>query len=726
MPTKTRFRRRQLLALCTFLVPLGVLAVLGRNELQRSGGQADAALEREARQFLHRAAQGIDQQFETHLPPLLDGSRRHLADKGPVRTLLALRDHRQYETLLDIVLLDEQLGLVWPELPPAGLDLPFAHDAGSRAADNSITAALQAVDLLLVRGDRAAAQSMLQHLIEQLAAASPPGRVTRRSELENAELQARFRLATVHRTAGELDLARAEFERCSRYATVANRSGRLEQSTAALAVLAEAALAEHGAAGDRVRVLRAIAEGRRDALADGLLAAICDRLARGVPDDDALRPEVDTLLREETQREQARAFASTYDLVLKFGLRIRRLQKTAPAESDADDDARIVSTISGRTTLLHVRRATAEEEETFRCRRVGLHVDLEQLLAPAIEALSAEGSTFALAVDAPDDAPPAPPPGAGGFVPPRLETHGLVLRAVPADAERLLAETRAAARTRTTLMFALFATAAAGAIWLWRSVSREAELAALKVDLVSRVSHELKTPLALIRMYAETLGMGRARDGNQAAQFGGIIVRESERLTALIQRILDFSRQEAGTMRYEAEIVDLGELLRSICDAYTPHLEAKGAILVETLPRRVFVRCDPDACEGAIINLLENAAKYRGEEEHDHEIELELSTAGDRAVIEVRDRGRGVPQAERERIFEGFYRASNAGEVRGAGIGLSLVRHFARAHGGEITAEERPGGGSVFRLVLPIAQPGTAASTPDRDTTASRGTGTPT
>ncbi len=706
MPSRpSRFRRRQLFALATFFGPLAVLAFLGHSELQRSGAEAEAALEREARQFLQSAAQVIDQQFEQQLPPVLEESRRLLEANGPVRTVLAMRGTERFANVLDVLLLDAQLGLVWPDLPPAGLDLPFSKDFGSRSGDNAITAAMQSVDLLLVRDDRAAARALLQQLIAQIGAATQPGR-GRRTELELAEMQARFRLGTVHRAMGETDHARAEFERCSRYASSANRVGRIDQGGAAIAVLSEAALAEMGTDADRLRLLRTIAEGRRDALADGLLEAICSRLSAGIAADGATRSEADSLLVEERQREQTRTFASAYDLVLKFGLRLRRLRQTTAteAEQETDDEARIVSTIAGQTTILCIRQASAEEQAKFRCNRVGVHVNLERMLAPALATLRRDGATFVLAIDAPDDAPMVPPPTTvpTTFVPPHVERHGLLLRAFPANAQRLIADTNAAARNRTLLMFVLFATAFGGALWLWRSVAREAELAELKVDLVSRVSHELKTPLALIRMYGETLGMGRARDSTQTAHFGGIIVRESERLTVLIQRILDFSRQQAGTIHYEAQVVDLGEVLRTVCDAYTPHLEARGAILVETLPRGVRVRCDVHAFESAIINLLENAAKYGPDQ--DHEIELELTTDGDLAVVEVRDRGRGIPAQERSRIFEGFYRASNAGEVRGAGIGLSLVRHFARAHGGEIQALEREGSGSVFRLILPRAR----------------------
>jgi two-component system phosphate regulon sensor histidine kinase PhoR len=217
------------------------------------------------------------------------------------------------------------------------------------------------------------------------------------------------------------------------------------------------------------------------------------------------------------------------------------------------------------------------------------------------------------------------------------------------------------------------------------------------------VSHELKTPLALVRMYGETLSLGRARDEAQAAEFGGIIARESERLSALIQRILDFSRQQAGTLTYAATTFDLGQRLRRVVEDYSPHLASRGVFVVDDLPSDIRVHCDQNALESAIVNLLENAAKYGRDGETEHEIELALTTADGAAVVEVRDHGRGIPPEERERIFDGFYRATNAGEARGAGLGLNLVRHFARAHGGDITARPRDGGGTVMRLTLPLA-----------------------
>lgn len=705
---RSRISHRHLLALCTFLVPLAVLAVLGWSELRRAGAEAQAALERAARQFLDSAAQAIDRRLDAELPTLFAATGARLADAGPVRTALQLRDELGHDSLLDVVLLDPQFALVWPTPPPIGLSLPFARDARTRGDDETGASTLQAVDLLLARGDHGQAKALLEALLARdEGATAAAGRSGRRSPRRDHELAARFRLGTLHRRLGDVAAARAEFEQVARLAA-GTRVGRFDADLWPLTLLAELALAELGDDEARLELLRAIAESRRDFLADGLLGAVADRLLAAIG-GDAARDAAAVLRVEAEQRAQSREFASGYDLVLKFGLRLRRL-RSGDGGAEADEpEQRIVSTLSGRMTLLAVRPATPTEADRLRCAHVGLHLDLERLLAPVLASFGGDEATFALAIHdesgEPLVAPPADVPR--DFEPPTLQRHGLNLRAYPADAERVLADARAAARNHAALLVALFATALTGALWLWRSASREAELAALKIDLVSRVSHELKTPLALIRMYGETIGLGRTRDPRQAADFGGIIVREAERLTALIQRILDFSRQQGGTLTYTPAVIDLGELLRAVCDAYTPHLEARGAILVETLPHGVTVRCDRNACESAIVNLLENAAKYARDGDTEHEVELELSSDGQRAVIEVRDRGRGIPEDELERVFEGFHRARNAGEVRGAGLGLSLVRHFARAHGGDVTAALRPGGGTVLRLSLPLHPPPT-------------------
>jgi signal transduction histidine kinase len=687
--TRSVFSRRHLVALALFLVPLGALALLGWRELQRTGNVAQAALASEGQQFLASARQTVEQRIDGTLARLRVESQRLLLEKGPNRTAVELRQQPEFAALRSIVLLDEQIAIEWPRTAVDSANLAFADD-GRSDGDSIVAQQMQSADLLLTHGDHAAAITLLQQLATTLEKANPPG--NRRSDLLVGEIKARFRLATAHRKVGERAAAVAQFQQVR---TLINPDRNFIDSERPMFLLmTEVSLAELGTAEDRLRVLQAVAENKYDTLDDGMLSAVAQRLAAHFPADDPERPRVETLLREDRQRATARAFAVTYDLALKYGLALRRLRQ--PANEGADD--RLIATTAGDTLLVAVRKASNEEASGLRCAWIGLHLDLGELLRPALQQFRSGERTFALAVTDPDaeDAPLLAPPA---MPPPGFDPAAFV-----ADAD-------ARTRTRTLMMLAMLLAAVGGALWSWRSVSREAELAQLKVELVSRVSHELKTPLALIRMYGETLGMGRARDSGQAAEFGTIIARESERLTALIQRILDFSRQQAGTLTYSPRTLDLGELLRSIAESYAPHLEARGVLLIDSLPFGIEVSCDRSACESAIVNLLENAAKY-GPADGEHEIELELRKGDGGAVIEVRDHGRGIPADEHERVFDGFYRASNAGEVRGAGLGLSLVRHFARAHGGDANASPRPGGGTTIRLWLPLAAATIPLATP--------------
>jgi hypothetical protein len=177
-----------------------------------------------------------------------------------------------------------------------------------------------------------------------------------------------------------------------------------------LTLLSEAAVAELGTVADRLALLRTIAESKRDYQADGLLTAVAERIAAGIPGDDPVRPEADSLLREERQRSHARAFAAAYDLVLKFGLRMNYMpQATAASDQTAPaGECMIASTSSGRPTLLWIRRATREEAGRRFCARVGFHLDYGEILRPTLEMLRESSSTFALAVHGPTTCPSFP------------------------------------------------------------------------------------------------------------------------------------------------------------------------------------------------------------------------------------------------------------------------------------------------------------------------------
>jgi len=700
---RTRFSPRHLVALGTFLVPLVILAGLGWSELRQSGAAADAAFVREGEQFVLRARQAIEQRLEQLVPAVLEASRAHLETEGPIRTTLRIAEQQDFAALRSILLLDEQGGVVWPALPVASVYLPLAREPqrSGEAAGGDLAAA----DLLLQLGRFDDGIKALRQLVRTLEVANPPG-PDRRPTLVETEAQARFRLATALRKVGNRAEARAQLERVR--SDVAQVNPRFNAGLAAVGLLAEALLAELGEPAERLRLLRALAENQRDVYADGLTSALAQRLAAGFANDDPDRGEVDRLLREEERRAAISGFAAAYEQVVKPFVVMRRMRHAAQGETpfaEGTEVERFLASVGSEAALVCIRPATPAEAAQWHCASIALHFDLREMLNPTWASFRATNGTFVLAAHDQDETPILPPPAADptGFVLPRETTNDLTLSAYPTDPAALRAAATTSATNRALLIAALFVAALGGALWSWRSVSRERELAALKIDLVSRVSHELKTPLALVRMYGETLSLGRARDPGQAAEFGGIIAREAERLTALIQRILDFSRQQAGTLTYAPTTLDLGQHLRRVVEDYSPHLASRGVFVIDDLPSDIVVMVDSNALESAVINLLENAAKYGHDGESEHEVDLALAAVDGVAVVEVRDHGRGIPTEDRERVFDGFFRASNAAEVRGAGLGLNLVRHFARAHGGDVVAAPRDGGGTVMRLTLPLA-----------------------
>lgn len=245
---------------------------------------------------------------------------------------------------------------------------------------------------------------------------------------------------------------------------------------------------------------------------------------------------------------------------------------------------------------------------------------------------------------------------------------------------------------------------ALGGYVLLRDTSRELRLARLRSEFVSNVSHELRTPLAAIRMNAETLLAGRYRSPEKRDEFLRTVIRESERLARLVDNILTFSQLENGRKTYDFQDCDLAEIARTTLESFDPLLQKRGFQLeVEISPSLPIVRADREALATAMANLLSNAMKYSPEQ---REIRLAIGERGDEIVVEVADRGIGVPPSERERIFEKFYRAANAsaGAATGAGVGLALTKSIAEAHGGRIELEPRAGGGSLFRLILPRAR----------------------
>jgi signal transduction histidine kinase len=257
-------------------------------------------------------------------------------------------------------------------------------------------------------------------------------------------------------------------------------------------------------------------------------------------------------------------------------------------------------------------------------------------------------------------------------------------------------------RYNFTILGALCLLMMGGIFLTYRNISREMNLARLKSDFVANVSHELRTPLALIRLYAETLELGRLNSKEKYQEYFRIIREESERLSSLINNILDFSRIEAGRKEYEFKETDLSELVRSTLDTYRFQIEQNGFTFEENIAKDIPpVNVDREAIARSLLNLVNNALKYSKDKKY---IGVSLYRANGSVRLEVADHGIGIPIAEQDKIFEKFYRCGDplVHNVKGSGLGLSLVRHIVRAHGGEVKVESAPDQGSKFTIDLPL------------------------
>ena len=236
-------------------------------------------------------------------------------------------------------------------------------------------------------------------------------------------------------------------------------------------------------------------------------------------------------------------------------------------------------------------------------------------------------------------------------------------------------------------------------------LSRQLRLARQKTDFVSNVSHELKTPLTSIRMFSELLAEGRVTDRAKQRSYLGIITAETARLTRLINNVLDFARIERGEKKYNFQKCDLVSVVRETAETYRPHLEANGFQFACDMPDTpVFVNGDRDALAQVVVNLLSNAEKY-SDTRKEVCLQVEAQARPLPCVgVKVLDRGLGVPLGCGEKIFEQFYRAhdSLSSGIQGSGLGLTLARQIAQAHGGDVVYEPREGGGSCFTLRLPV------------------------
>ena len=234
-----------------------------------------------------------------------------------------------------------------------------------------------------------------------------------------------------------------------------------------------------------------------------------------------------------------------------------------------------------------------------------------------------------------------------------------------------------------------------------RAVARELYVARLQSDFVSAVSHEFRTPLASLRQLSELLADGRVATEERRQQYYEGLRHESERLHRLVENLLDFGRMEAGAREYHFETIDAAALARSVADEFGQEVAERGyRVEIAGDGRPAPVHADREALARAVWNLLDNAVKYSPKVKT---VWIDARADGNDARIEVRDQGAGIAREEQHRIFDKFVRGASAaaGGIKGTGLGLAMVRHIVRAHGGTVGVASEPGRGSTFTIALP-------------------------
>ncbi len=244
-----------------------------------------------------------------------------------------------------------------------------------------------------------------------------------------------------------------------------------------------------------------------------------------------------------------------------------------------------------------------------------------------------------------------------------------------------------------------------------RAVRREAAVAQLQSDFVSAVSHEFRSPLTTIRQMAEMLQSGRVTQEGRRLEYYGVLAGEAGRLQRLVETLLNLGRIEAGGERYDLRVLDVGDVIGKAMDDVAPLAAAEQRAIEPAPPGAVLrIRADEDAVRLAVRNLLENAIRYSPGQPA---VWVRWRRDGDRAAIDVVDRGLGIDAAEQDAIFDRFVRgrAAAVANTKGTGIGLAMVRHVAEAHGGSVGLRSEPGE-TTFTLCLPLAPPDAVVEVP--------------
>ncbi|NTU51689.1 MAG: HAMP domain-containing histidine kinase, partial [Candidatus Aminicenantes bacterium] len=283
---------------------------------------------------------------------------------------------------------------------------------------------------------------------------------------------------------------------------------------------------------------------------------------------------------------------------------------------------------------------------------------------------------------------------------PRWETV-----AFPTDPSALADRARTTRGVLGGLILLFLVSIVGGGMMVMSTLRREMNLARQKTTFVTNVSHELKTPLTSIRLFAEMLKDGRQPDADRQRKYLGLMVSETERLTRLINNVLDFSKMERGQKSYAKKRLEAARVAEDVVESQRPRLEHNGfTVSFADAGSGALVDADEEALKQALLNLLSNAEKYSGPAKL---IDVEVAVGSGLALMRVMDRGVGVPPSEAKKIFKEFYRVdrSLASEAHGSGLGLTIAQRIVHDHGGDIRCLPREGGGSVFEVSLPIVEP---------------------
>jgi two-component system phosphate regulon sensor histidine kinase PhoR len=254
------------------------------------------------------------------------------------------------------------------------------------------------------------------------------------------------------------------------------------------------------------------------------------------------------------------------------------------------------------------------------------------------------------------------------------------------------------------LLLALVAITVAGTSATIAVLAREARVSKMQTDFMNKVSHDLRTPLTSIRMFVETLQLGRLQEPARQAEALEIISEETARLSGIINRLLDWARMESGRRNYRLRREPVEAIVDAALAAFAPQLLADNVELKRSVaPGLPPVMADREALSEALLNLLNNAYKYTGPEKR---IEVRATRNGPSVFLSVVDDGPGIAPREQKRIFDKFYRAPDplSRSIEGTGLGLAMVKHIVSGHGGKVSVQSELGKGTTFTIALPAAE----------------------